>query len=86
MGNGIENVFVSMVIENIETLRSGELSKSKFIGRYMERINKADPKNSFRFKRPQVIGDKEAPRNNWIDYILAMNEDEFKYFKQAITS
>ena len=54
----MEEIFIDMIKKNIDSLRSGELPKSKFIGRYMDELKKKDSINSFRFKRPQVIGDK----------------------------
>lgn len=78
------DVFIEMIRENLDALRSGELPKAKFVGRYMDALKKKDGANAFRFKRPQVIGGKEDPSNNWVDYILAMNDEEFIYFKEAL--
>lgn len=80
----MEDIFIDMIKESIDALQSGELTKSKFIGKYMDALKKKDPINAFRFKRPQVIGDKEDPSNNWVDFILKMNDEEVKYFKEAL--
>lgn len=80
----IEEVFINMIIDHIDDLRSGKLPKSKFIGKYMERISKIDKENAFRFKKPQVIGDGKTPNNNWLDYIIGLSEEEFFYFKESI--
>ncbi len=79
-----EDLFISMLKENISDLRSGALPKGKFIGRYSEQLNKTDKENAFRYKRPQVIGDGKEPTNNWLDFILAMPEEEYVYFKEAL--
>lgn len=80
----MEDIFIEMLKESIADLRSGKLPKGKFIGRYMERLNNVDKANAFRFKRPQVIGDGKEPNNNWVDYILGLNEEEYTYFMQAL--
>lgn len=80
----IEDVFLEMIYANIDDLRSGKLPKAKFLGKYMARLSEIDKVNAFRFKRPQVIGDGKEADNNWLDYILKMNEEEFNYFKEAI--
>jgi hypothetical protein len=69
----MEDIFIEMIKENIDDLRSGKLPKAKFIGRYMDALKKSDPDNAFRFKRPQVIGIGE-PENNWLDYIFSRRE------------
>lgn len=80
----MEKLFLEMVKQNIDDLRSGKLTKGKFIGKYMAELNKIDKENVFRYKRPQVIGDGKEPENNWLDYILKLNEEEFEYFKMAL--
>ena len=80
----MEDIFIDMIKESIDALRSGELPKAKFIGKYMDALKKKDSINAFRFKRPQVICDKEDPNNNWVDYILGMEDEEAKYFKKAL--
>jgi hypothetical protein len=80
----MENIFIEMLKESIDDLRSGKLPKGKFIGKYMERLNKEDSKSAFRFKRPQVIGEGKEPNNNWVDYILGLSDEEYIYFKQAL--
>lgn len=80
----LEDVFLSMLKENIDDLRSGKLPKSKFIGKYMEAINKIDRTNAFRYKRPQVIGEGNEINNNWMDYMMGLSEEEFTNFKNAL--
>ena len=80
----MEDIFIGMLKGSIADLRSGKLPKGKFIGRYMERLNNVDKANAFRFKRPQVIGYGKEPNNNWVDYILGLNEEEYTYFMQAL--
>ena len=82
----IEDVFLEMVLENIDDLRSGKLPKAKFMGKYMAKLSQVDKVNAFRYKRPQVIGDGKEPENNWMDYILKLNEEEFNYFKEALAN
>jgi len=82
----MEDIFLLFLKENIDDLKSGKLPKGNFIGKYMERLNKQDKVNAFRFKRPQVIGHGKDSNNNWIDYVLNLNDEEYNYFKQAINS
>lgn len=80
----LEDIFLVMLKESIDDLRSGKLPKSKFIGKYMEALNKTDRVNAFRFKRPHVVGGGAEVNNNWIDYILGLSEEEFIYFKSSL--
>lgn len=82
----VEDVFMEMLLENIDALRSGKLPKAKFMGKYMAKLNEVDKTNAFRYKRPQVIGEGKDPENNWLDYILKLNEEEYNYFKESITN
>ena len=81
----IEDVFLQMITESIDDLRSGKLPKGKFLGKYMAKLSEIDKENAFRYKRPQVIGEGKEADNNWLDYILKMTDEEFIYFKEAIT-
>lgn len=80
----IEDVFLVMLKESIDDLRSGKLPKGKFIGKYMQKLNETDRDNAFRFKRPQVVGGGTEVNNNWLDYILGLSEEEFVNFKEAL--
>lgn len=82
----LEDAFLSMLKESIDDLRSGKLTKSKFIGKYMETINKIDRTNAFRYKRPQVIGEGSEVNNNWLDYMMGLSGEEFEHFKNALTT
>lgn len=75
-----------MIIQNLDDLRKEKLPKRKFIGKYIELLNKVDKENSFRFKSPQVIGEGKNSNNNWLDYILSMNEEEYENFKKSLNS
>jgi hypothetical protein len=74
-----------MIAEHIDDLRSGKLPKGKFLGKYMAKLNEIDRGNAIRYKRPQVIGEGKKADNNWLDYILKMTDEEFFWFKEAIT-
>ena len=65
-------------------LRNKELPKGRFIGMYTQKLNSIDRDNTFRFKRPQFIGDRLDAKNNWLDYIIDMPRDEFVEFENAI--
>lgn len=80
----MENIFIDLLRESIDDIRSLKIVKAKFMGKYMEALKKKDAENAFRFKRPQVIGDAKDPANNWLDYILKMSDEEYLYFKQAL--
>lgn len=80
----IENVFIEMLCENLDDLRTGKLPKGKFVGKYIQAITAIDKQNAFRYKRPQVVGDGKEPENNWLDYLLGLSEQEFEYFKLAL--
>lgn len=80
----MENVFIDILKENIDDLRSGNLPKGKFIGKYMEQLNKKNPSEAFRYKHPQILGFGKDVKNNWIDYILGLTDEEFEYFKSAL--
>lgn len=82
----LENLFLKMITENLDDLRSGKLPKGKFVGKYIQMLNETDRENAFRFKRPYVIGEGKNPDNNWLDYILGLSEEEFIYFKQSLTT
>lgn len=72
----IEDIFIKMLIDNIDDLRSGKLHKSKFIGKYISELKSADKTNAFRYKSPQVIGRGDEPDNNWLDYVISLNDDD----------
>lgn len=80
----LEDVFLEMITENLDDLRSGKLPKGKFLGKYMAKLNEINKQDAFRFKRPQVIGGGKEPNNNWLDYILGLNDEEFEFFKQVV--
>lgn len=82
----LEDIFLEMLKESIDDLRSGKLPKAKFIGKYMQRLNTMDKENAFRYKRPQIVGGGEEPNNNWLDYILGLTEEEFINFKTSLIS
>lgn len=79
----MDDVFLELLKIHIDDLKSGKLPKGKFIGKYMDEL-KRDKDNAFRYKRPQVIGDGKDSSNNWTDYILGLNEEQFEYFKQGL--
>ena len=79
-----EDVFLEMITESIDELKSGKMPKGKFLGKYMEKLKEVAGDQAFRFKRPQVIGEGKEANNNWLDYILGLTEEEFINFKQAI--
>lgn len=81
-----EDLFIEMLKESIDDLRGGKLHKGKFIGKYMSKLKEVAGKDDFRYKRPQVIAGGLDPNNNWLDYILGLSEEEFKYFKESLTS
>jgi len=80
----IEDIFIKMLTESIDDLRSGTLPKGKFIGKYMAQLNTLNKEEAFRYKTPQVVGFGKEPNNNWVDYILALSEEEFMYFREAL--
>jgi CRISPR/Cas system endoribonuclease Cas6 (RAMP superfamily) len=80
----IEKVFIHMLKEHVDELRNKTLLKGKFIGKYIEQINKIDRKNAFRYKSPQVVGHGEDSNNNWVDYLLGINDDEYYGFREVI--
>lgn len=80
----IEDIFLEMITSHLDDLRSGKLPKGKFLGKYMARLTEADKVNAFRYKRPQVIGEGKEPDNNWLDYILKMEDEEFFWFRESI--
>ena len=79
-----EDLFIEMLKESINDLRSGKLPKGKFVGKYIQKLNEIDRINAFRFKRPQVIGEGKEVNNNWLDYMMGLSEEEFIYFKNAL--
>lgn len=81
----MDEIFINMITDHIDDLRSGALPKGKFIGKYMDALKQRDKENAFRYKRPQVIGDK-GDDNNWLDYILNMDDEEYKYFRETLNS
>lgn len=79
-----EDLFLSMLTESLDDLRSGKLPKGKFMGKYMARLKEAAGDDAFRWKNPQVIGRGKEPDNNWLDYVLGLNDEEFIHFKNAL--
>jgi hypothetical protein len=82
----LEDIFIVVLKEYIDDLRSLKLPKGKFIAKYMEQLNKVDKSNAFKFKNPQVIAEGKDPKNNWIDYILELSDGEYDSFKEALFS
>jgi len=80
----IENIFIDMITKHIDDLRSGVMIKKKFLSMYISETIKCDRENAFRYKRPQVIGEGKEPTNNWLDYILEMNEEEYIFFRNTL--
>lgn len=80
----LENIFIPMLIESAEELRSGKMSKGRFIGKYTQALNKVDKENAFRFKSPQFLSYTDDPTNNWVDQIISMPEDEYYWFMAAL--
>lgn len=83
-----EDLFIEMLKESIDDLRSGKLPKGKFVGKYMSKLKEVAGKDDFRYKRPQVISiftNKGDANNNWLDYVLGLNEEEFIHFKSTLT-
>lgn len=80
-----EDLFVSMLAENLDNLRSGKLPKGKFMGKYMARLKEVAGEDAFRYKNPQVVGRGQEPNNNWLDYMLGLTDEEFIHFKNALT-
>lgn len=79
-----EDLFVSMLTESIDDIRSGKLPKGKFMGKYMARLKEVAGDEAFRYKNPQLIGRGNEPTNNWLDYMLGLNDEEFIYFKDSL--
>jgi len=80
----IEDVFLEMITEHLDDLRSGKLLKGKFLGKYMAKLSEIDKENAHRHKRPQVIGEGKEADNNWVDYILKMPDEEFVWFIESL--
>lgn len=79
-----EDLFVSMLAESLDDLRTGRLPKGKFMGKYMARLKEVAGKEDFRYKRPQVVANGNDPKNNWLDYMLGLTDEEFIYFKESL--
>jgi len=79
----MEEVFFAMVKSHLNELRNKGLPKGRFIGMYTQKLNSIDKKNAFRYKRPQFIGDRLDAKNNWLDYIIDMPNDEFIEFENT---
>lgn len=81
------DIFPNLILKYADRLHSGELHKGRFIGMYMEEIKKlglADYEE-IHLKYPQFVSNPGCNRSdNWLDYIVNMDEDEFKYFKKGI--
>lgn len=82
----VEDLFISMLKESINDLRSGKLHKGKFIGKYMAKLKEIAGKDDFRYKHPQVVGSGNEANNNWLDYMLGLTDEEFEHFKIALTT
>lgn len=81
----IDDVHLAMFRLYIDDLRSGDLPKGKFIGKYMQEIRGYKMERAdVHYKRPQVIGEGDEADNNWLDYVLTMPEEEFQHFRQVI--
>lgn len=81
----MDDIFIELIKTHAYSLRSGSMTKGKFIGIYTEALNKVDRKNAFRYKRPQFISVGEDPKNNWLDYIIDMDSEEFNFIYHALS-
>lgn len=81
----VDTLFINMLKQHAEDLRSGTLPKGKFVGKYMRRLKEIAGNDAFRYKRPQVIGDGNEPNNNWLDYMLSLTDEEMSFFMEAIS-
>ena len=80
-----EYLFVSMLTESLDDLRSGRLPKGKFMGKYMAQLKEVAGEDAFRYKNPEVIGRGKEPDNNWLDYMMGLTDEEFMWFKNSLT-
>lgn len=80
----LEDVFLILLREHIDSLRGKSMPKGKFIALYLQELRSIDKSKMDRYKSPQVINDMGDPTNNWIDYMLGLNDESYEYFKQAI--
>lgn len=72
-----EDIFISILKQNIDDLKALRLPKGKLVGKYIQELNAIDKENSFRYKLPQIT---------WFDYIQALSDEEYNYFKMAFTN
>lgn len=82
----VDDVFLELLKTHIDELRSGDLPKGKFIGKYIQEVRSKleKGKDDHFYKRPQVIGEGNESDNNWLDYIIGMDEEEFMEFREIL--
>ena len=80
----IEDIFLDMFRTHIDALRDRSMPKGKFIAVYIQELKKTDKDSADRYKAPQVIQVIGDPKNNWLDYMLDLDDDTYENFKQAI--
>lgn len=84
----VKDVFTELLKTHVDDLRSGNLPKGKFIGKYMQEIRNYewgdDIPHDEVLKKPQVINDGDDSTNTWLDYIINMDEEEFLEFRKRL--
>ncbi len=54
------------------------------IAKYVYTIKKKNVGDTLIYKHPQIVSNTEDPKNNWLDYVFVIPEEEFEYFKTSI--
>ena len=83
------DIFLEMISKYLDDVHSGAMHKGRFIGMYMDEVKKLDIEDyeAIQLKYPQFVSnDKNDRSNNWLDFILGMDEETFKEFKRGLTS
>lgn len=83
----VEDVFNELLKMYVDDLRSGDLPKGKFIGKYMQEIRNydwGDIPNDEVLKKPQVINHGDDSTNTWLDYVINMDDEEFFEFRKRL--
>jgi len=83
----IFNIFPNLIRAKADELYYGNFHKGKFIGLYMEKIHEYNLESyeEIKLKYPQFVSkDKNDRSNNWLDFILNMEENVFEEFKRGL--
>lgn len=81
----MEEAFINLLLEKYDDLRKSILKKERFIGIYVQKLKSINKENQYKYMTFEVINAND-PFNNWLDYMLNLDDETSYWFKIDITS